>query len=136
MIKGSFIGRLGRDAESRHLGNGTPLLSFAVATDEGWGENKTTQWVDCAIFGKRAEGGLGQYLVKGQTVWVTGNISLREHNGKTYMNCRVDDVELAGSPSGSPRQQPPRQQPQKQQPLKGKALAADNMDDLEDDIPF
>lgn len=35
------IGRLGRDAEVRHTQAGTPVTTFAVAIEDGWGANWT-----------------------------------------------------------------------------------------------
>src|SRR5699024_9219998 len=39
---------------------------------------------------------LQQYLTKGQKVAITGEHGTREHDGKTYTTCRVDNVTLIG----------------------------------------
>lgn len=98
MLKVIIAGRLGKNAEHRKLQNGTDVCSFSVATDVGWGDNKHTVWVDVAKFGKGAEG-LTRYLTKGTSVTVVGDLSTREHEGKTYLNCRADDIALQGGGS-------------------------------------
>lgn len=123
MIKTFFTGRLGRDAETKHIANGTALAGFPVAVDVGYGDRKDTIWLDCTIFGKRAESKLIEYLTKGQQVAVSGDLSKREHEGKTYLQVRVDDIDLVGGRSESgPR--PAHHQEQV------------HSDDLEDSIPF
>ena len=99
MIKLIMTGRLGKDSEERFLANGTPVLNFSVASDVGFGERKHTVWVECAIFGKRAES-LAPYLKKGLAVTIAGDGDLREweSNGKTgkTLSCNVNDVEMHG----------------------------------------
>src|SRR5690606_19456650 len=75
-----------------------PVLSFSVAVDDGWGERKRTMWFDCSLFGKRGEP-LEQYMPKGTAVAVSGDLSTREHEGKTYLTVRVNEVTLQGGKS-------------------------------------
>ena len=95
MLKATVAGRVGRDAELRQAGD-TDVCSFSVATDVGFGRNKSTLWLDVSKFGKGAEG-LVQYVRKGDPITVTGDLSTREHNGKTYLQLRADDVALQGA---------------------------------------
>lgn len=71
MIIATAAGRLGRDAELRHTQGGVAVCKFTVACDQGYGDNKTTIWVQCVLFNKRAEA-LHRYLVKGLSVTVMG----------------------------------------------------------------
>ena len=41
-----IIGRVGNNAEIRNLPNGSSVANFSVATDEGYRDKKTGQWVD------------------------------------------------------------------------------------------
>ena len=113
------IGRIGRDAEVRQTNNGTSVANFPVAVNVGYGDNKATLWLDCSMFGKRAEGGLVQYLVKGAQVMVEGDINLRQYTkgdgtGGAAVTLNVQDLKLAGGqPQG--QQQPAQQQQQPQQ---------------------
>ena len=126
----SVTGNLGKDAEVREAG-GTTVCNFNVAAKAGYGEREQTLWVRCALWGKRAESGLVQYLTKGQQVAVSGELSTREYEGKTYLECRVNDVTLCGGKQASQAQ--PAAQPQAQQP---KTPPQSSVDDFEDDIPF
>ncbi len=113
----TFSGRIGRDATLRHTGKGTPVLSFPVAVDIGWGESKKTLWVDCTGFGERWEK-LADYLPKGGVVTVTGEADLNTYTSndgeKTKLVCVMRDLQLPqkGQASSQPRQQqeppPPR----------------------------
>lgn len=107
----SITGRIGKDAEVRHTQSGTAICSFSVAVNTGYGDNKKTLWFDVSIFGKRAESGLVQYLVKGQEVAVCGELDTFESDkGKTYLKLKAEQVDLiGGKPEG---QSKPQQAPQ------------------------
>lgn len=64
-------GRLGKDAELKTLSNDTQVCSWSMAYDTGYGEKKTSHWVKCALFGKRAAK-LSEMLTKGSLVEVVG----------------------------------------------------------------
>ena len=127
-----FTGNIGKDAESRFLPNGDPVVSFSVGVKSGYGEKATTTWARCAMFGKRAES-VSQYLTKGQLVGISGEVTLREWNDKegqkrNSLEVRVNDLTLLGKKDGqqaAPQRQAPRQAPQQ----------AGGMD-MDDDIPF
>lgn len=129
----NFTGNLGNDCRQGQAGQ-TAVVNFSVAVKSGYGQNEQTIWVDCALFGNRANA-LAPYLTKGQTVAVSGELGTREHNGKTYITCKVNDVTLVG---GKPQQQGQQQQqaPQawgQQQPAQQFA----NQQPVKDDsIPF
>ena len=72
----SFTGNLGRDAELRTTTSGHSVLSFTVAVKSGYGDKATTTWANCQLWGKQAEN-MGQYLVKGKQVGITGEVTLR-----------------------------------------------------------
>lgn len=110
------IGRLGRDAEVRHTSAGNPVTTFAVAIEDGFGERKTTTWMDCAMFGDRGEK-IASYIRKGDRIGVTGSIRLdtyttRDGVEKSKVALRVQDVTLLGgkqdSGSWAPRDEPQR----------------------------
>jgi single-strand DNA-binding protein len=93
-----IAGKIGKDAESRYMPDGTAVCTFSIADDQG--RNKQTIWWRCQLFGKRAES-LVQYLVKGASVTVSGQITEREYqkDGATLkaQDVRVNDVSLQGS---------------------------------------
>ncbi len=125
-------GNIGRDAEVRNAG-GTAVAGFSLAMKSGYGDKAQTIWLDCSIWGKQAESGLVQYLKKGQFVVVSGEMGTREHDGKTYITLRVNNVTLGGKQDGQQQPAPQQRQPQQNyQPQIGKAPVVD----FDDDIPF
>ncbi len=129
MLNLSLAGNLGRDAEHKTTQGGQELCSFAVAVNVGFGENKTTVWVDVTRWGKGAEG-LARILRKGSKVAVCGELSTREHNGKTYLQCRADNVTVQGTPDGGERRE------QAAPANQGGSGWGQNAPDLDDHIPF
>lgn len=129
----NFVGNLGKDAETRYLQSGDPVVSFSVGVKSGYGEKATTTWARCAMFGKRAES-VSQYLTKGQLVGISGEVTLREWNDKegqkrSSLEVRVNDLTLLGKKDGQHAAQPRQQAPAPQQ-------AAQPAQDDFDDIPF
>ena len=123
----TFTGNLGKDCRMGTAGSST-VCNFNVAVKSGFGDKAQTLWVDCALWGKQAESKLPEYLLKGQQVAVSGELGSREHEGKTYLTCRVNSIDLVGGKSDSPASsQPsaPQHQPQHKP-----------VDDFDDDIPF
>lgn len=125
------LGRLGKDAERGNAGN-TPMLKFSVGDTVGYGDKKSTNWWNCVLFGKQAEGALATHLVKGTQVQIIGEIKSREYEGKTYYDLNVSRVELVG---GKPEQQPQQQQAP-QQNTYARSPAAQPAPVLDDDLPF
>lgn len=122
----SFTGNLGKDCRTGMAGS-TAVCNFTVAVKSGWGDKAQTLWLDCAMFGKQAEGKLPDYLVKGQQVAVSGELGTREHEGKTYLTCRVTSVDLVGG-KGDQAAAPAAQQSQH--------VPQQVADPFDDDSPF
>jgi single-strand DNA-binding protein len=119
-------GNVGKDAETRKTGSGDAVTSFSVAVEERKGQDKSTIWFDVSIWGARGEK-LAGYITKGTKVAVSGDLGKREHEGKTYLTVRADQVTLLGSKSDGAREQ--SQEPRReQQPA--------SRQELDDEIPF
>ncbi len=100
MQKMTVAGRLGRDAEIKTTQGGTPVCRFSVAADRKRGGEKVTTWYDVSLFGKRGEV-LCQYLRKGTTVCVVGDLEARTYEAKDgstrlALGIVADDVSLLG----------------------------------------
>ena len=91
----SIAGNIGKDAVVRTTQSGDKVAGWSVAVEERAGQEKRTIWFDCAMWGKRGEA-LAPYLTKGGKVSVSGELSTREHEGKTYLTIRVSEVALQG----------------------------------------
>lgn len=91
----TITGNIGKDAVTRAIQAGDKVTSWSVAVEERNGQEKRSIWFDCNLWGNRGEK-LAQYLTKGGKVSVSGELSTREHEGKTYLTVNVDRVTLAG----------------------------------------
>jgi single-strand DNA-binding protein len=128
-------GRLGKDARTFQTQNGTPAVSFNLAVDIGYGENKKTEWRSCTFFGKRAEA-VAPYLVKGQAVAVAGTPKMdsyqdKDGNTKYFIAITVSDLDLIGSPTGQGQERSQTTAEKPSRPSKPTAAAP-----LDDDMPF
>ena len=95
-----IVGNLGRDPEVRSFPNGGKVVSLNIATSENWrdkasGERKErTEWHRVAIFnealGKIAE----QYLKKGSTVYIEGQLETRKWQDQTGADRFTTEVVL------------------------------------------
>jgi len=140
----SFTGTVGRDAEVRYTPAGLAVLSVTVANNVGFGDKQQTLWVRVALFGKRAEGSLQNYLKKGQQVFVSGELSQNEYKAndgttKTSLELNATIIDLIGKRNDSGQSQ------QSYQPSSGgqtrssaqQNVGHDNFDvPYDDDIPF
>ena len=82
--KVTLVGNLGRDPEVRAMQNGDKIIQLSVATSDRWKDKSTgeqrerTEWHRVVIFndalGKIAE----QYLKKGSTVYLEGQLQTRK----------------------------------------------------------
>jgi single-strand DNA-binding protein len=131
----NFTGNVGK-ADMRYLPSGESILAFSVAVSSGFGDKKQTTWANCSLFGKRAES-LQQYVQKGQTVGVSGEVTMRpwtDKNGneRHTLEVRVNDLTLLGGrPSETSASAVPQSGSDGQEPG-GSAMNGD----FDDDIPF
>jgi single-strand DNA-binding protein len=137
----TFTGNLGKDCEIGKTKNGGAVCKFSVAVKSGFGDNQKTNWVNCRIYGKRAETALPNYLIKGTQVAISGELELAEWESNGAMNkalmLAVKEIDLIGGKSDQQaapqqRQQAPPQQYQQQAPQQ----SPQGMDDFDSDIPF
>lgn len=123
----TIAGNIGKDATTRTTQNGDKVTGFPVAVEERQGQDKRTIWFDCTLWGARGEK-LAQYLTKGGKVSVSGELSTREHEGKTYLTIRAEQVTLLGG--GERREE--RRDPAMQAPEGYR----DTPRQIDDEIPF
>lgn len=140
----TFTGRLGADGELRTTQGGDKVVSLRVANDVGFGERKTTQWVECSIWGKRAES-LAPHLTKGKQVVISGEVTLREFQKRdgtqgAGLSVRVAEIDFTG---GGQRDDAGQQRQPDAGGYGGAGKGAPagrgqtpSQDDLDNDIPF
>jgi single-strand DNA-binding protein len=140
----SFTGIVARDAEVRYSPNGLAILTVTVANNIGFGEKQQTLWIRVALFGKRAEGQLQNYLKKGQPVFVSGELSQNEYQAKdgttkTSLELNANVLDLIGKKNDSRPQQDdqPQSSAARARTSAQPAHSQDNFDvPYDDDIPF
>ncbi|APC90830.1 MULTISPECIES: single-stranded DNA-binding protein [Francisella] len=76
-----LLGRLGNDPEVRTTQNGTTVATLSIATNDGMGENITTEWHRVVIFGKSAEA-IQRYANKGTQLFVEGRLRTNKWQDK------------------------------------------------------
>lgn len=148
----TFAGRIGGDPRLASVNGSqgaTSVLNFSLAVDKrqkGADGKPMTLWVDCALWGQRADA-LAPYIKKGGYVTVTGEADVEMFQGQNgagvKMTCRVSDLKLQGSaqpqqaaPAGQQNQRPaaPAQSTYGQQAPAQRPMEPNI--DFDDDIPF
>ncbi|MDR7125127.1 single-stranded DNA-binding protein [Pseudotabrizicola sp. 4114] len=79
-----IVGNLGRDPEVRSFANGGKVVNLRIATSENWRDKQTgerkerTEWHSVAIFNENLAKIAEQYLRKGSTVYIEGQLETRK----------------------------------------------------------
>lgn len=87
-----LLGRLGEDPVSKVFGN-TRLCEMRLATEKGRGEKKVTEWHNIKAFGDLGDLCL-KFLSSGRMIFITGEISSKEINGKKYIDIIANEVQF------------------------------------------
>ena len=119
MIKVFASGNIGKDAETRQVGENS-VISWSIASTKKYKDKEQTTWLNCQ---KWNAGRLSEYLKKGTKVIVSGELEIREHEGKYYTTLNVFDLEF-GSKLDTGNQEHRMEKPGGREP-----------DDLSMDIP-
>lgn len=120
-----LMGRLTKDPELRRTGNQTPVCTFLIAVDNGYDENKHTDFINCVAWNKTAEF-VSNYFTKGKMIIVIGRISTRSwetQDGKKAYATEVTASEVSFGESKS----------------KNPSAAKDDftpLDEADDDLPW
>jgi single-strand DNA-binding protein len=127
-----LMGRLGRDPEQRFTGEGKSVVNFSLAVDEGYGDKKKTNWINCVAWEKTSEV-IIEYVHKGHRLLVEGRLQVRQFtdadgNKRTTYEVVCDRVHLIekASESAEANAAPP--------PVRGKVSGG--VSEMDDDIPF
>lgn len=163
--KVTLLGNLVRDPEVRQSPDGTKIVTLSVATSEQWRDKATGERKERAefhrvvIFNERLADVAEKYLTKGRKAYFEGQLQTRKWTDQSGQDRYVTEVVLArfrgelllldrggdaGSSEGSfGAQQMARASGSDLAPASPKsagsgkaAAAADDLSDLDDDIPF
>ena len=97
-----LVGNLGKDPEVRHTQDGKPIVNLSIATSESWrdkssGERKEkTEWHRVVIFNEGLAKVAEQYLKKGSTVYIEGQLQTRKWTDKDGAEKYSTEVVLQG----------------------------------------
>lgn len=106
--KVQLLGNLGSDAELRITAGGQAVLKLRLACSESYLDKQNTkqertEWANCTVFGKRAEG-LAKHLNKGDRIFVEGKLSTSSYDKDGVKMYRteviVSDLRFAGGGKG------------------------------------
>ena len=95
-----LVGNLGRDPEVRHTQDGKPIVNLSIATSETWrdkssGERKEkTEWHRVVIFNEALAKVAEQYLKKGSTVYIEGQLETRKWQDQSGADRYTTEVVL------------------------------------------
>ena len=108
----SFIGRAGRDPESRYTTSGMAVTSFSLAVGYKYKDKESTEWVNVVAFGKLGEL-IGQYVNKGKQLFVSGRMQTeqwedKDGNKRYTTKIIANTVQFLGSASDKPESYKPR----------------------------
>ncbi len=122
-----LVGNVGQVPDMRSTNGGMQIASVSLATtsvrtDKNGQKVEKTEWHRLKFFGKLAEI-VGQYVQKGQQLYVEGRISYSEVTGddgqkRYFTDIIVDEMQMLGGrqEGGNPQQPQQRQQQAPQQP--------------------
>lgn len=137
-----FIGRLGRDPETKYTPGGDAVTNFSIACGEQWNDKSSgekqerTEWIRCIAWRKLGEI-CGEYLKKGSQVYVSGKMVTRkwkdkEGNERYSTEVVLDRMQMLGPKPSGGQEEAPRERPATAK----KPATAGGFDDMDDDIPF
>lgn len=107
-------GRLGANPELRYTSNGHPVASIRLActerrrTPSGDWEDGDTTWLDVTAWRNLAEAA-AEHLAKGDAVTVTGRLTQKERDGRTYYGVTADTLAKTLHGKAAQRTQAPSQ---------------------------
>ena len=131
-IHATFVGRLGRDPETRYTSGGQSVTDVALASNHGFGEKQSTTWVKAVFWGKSGET-IAQHCQKGDQLLVSGDLyedTFTTQQGEQKKSLKMDgrSFEFVGGKKEGAQQAAPPPKP---------APAPQSFEDFDDsDIPF
>ena len=86
-----FIGRLGKDPETRYTADNNAICNFSIAVGYKTATKETTEWVRITTFGKLAKI-CADYLKKGSQVFIAGRMTTRKWVNKDGVDQYTTEV--------------------------------------------
>lgn len=101
MNKVHLIGNLTKDVDLKYTKHNTPVASYTIAVNTGYGELQETNYFNIKTWGKSGEF-VSKYFKKGQPIALTGrlkNNNYEDKNGNKKYTIEIvtEDIEFVGS---------------------------------------
>ena len=93
MNKFIVTGNITKDADLRYTTTEKAYSKFCIANNEGYGENKKTNFFNCTLWGKSAEN-LNRFLTKGQKVLITGKVEINDYKDEEGVERKIIDINV------------------------------------------
>ena len=132
-----LMGRLTKDPELRYTNNKTPVCSFTIAVNNGYGEKQQTDFINCVAWNKTAEF-VTKYFAKGKMIIVIGRITTRSWETQDGKRAYATEVVANEVNFGESKTSPQLNTPQTaaQQPMQDDDDDFTPLDEEDDDLPF
>ncbi len=106
-----FTGHITKDPEMMYSQQGMAITKFGLAVNDGWGDNKTVNFLNMVAFKKTAEA-IANYTNKGSKVTVRCRVKTRSYekkdgSGKVYTtDFVVDEIEFPSKKESQEQSKP------------------------------
>ena len=132
-----LMGRLTKDPELRYTNNKTPVCSFTIAVNNGYGEKQQTDFINCVAWNKTAEF-VTKYFAKGKMIIVIGRITTRSWETQDGKRAYATEVVANEVTFGESKTSPQLNTPQTaaQPPMQYDDDDFTPLDEEDDDLPF
>lgn len=149
----TIIGNLTKQPDLKYIPNGKAVTKCSIAYTDGFGDKKTSHFIDIELWGKTAEA-FNQYCKKGSKIMVVGfpkfeQWTAQDGTNRNKHSLRVETMKMLDSKSDAQGQNhnnqynnPPNPSPNNISPNVGDNVATSSMDqnvpeiDIDDKIPF
>ena len=87
----SIAGRITKTPELKYTNTNKAVLSFCIAVEEDFGENKNTDFIDCVAWNKTAEF-ISRYFDRGDMIILSGRLKTstwEDQNGNKRKDTKV-----------------------------------------------
>ncbi|MFL2754129.1 MAG: single-stranded DNA-binding protein [Gammaproteobacteria bacterium] len=138
-----LLGNLGADPEVRTTAGGDAVATISIATSDSWKDKNTgeeqqkTEWHRVVFFRRMAEV-VGQYLKKGSSVYIEGQLQTNSYEDKNTGEKKYStqivarDMQMLGGKNNSETQS----DHSNQAPSQSLGMNDQNPQGLDDEIPF
>lgn len=113
----SIMGRLTKAPELKFTQSNKPVLSFSIANDSGFGDDKKTDFIDCVAWNKTAEF-ISQYFDRGDLIILAGRLTTRTWQDQNGNQRKATEVLVATVDFGGKKREPAQESAAQPEPAR------------------